>query len=258
MLEFTIEELSQWVGQYLWPFFRIAAFFQLAPIFGTQIVPLRIRLLCAVAVSILVIPMLPVGPQFEGITINAMFITTQQIIIGLAMAMVMQFLFQVFMLGGQLIAMQTGLGMSQMVDPTSGVSVAVVGQFYLILSTLLFVSMNGHILMIELLVESFRTIPVAEVGLPTAAIWKLVTSPSWVFSSALLLSLPPITAILIINITFGVITKAAPQMNIFSIGFPATLLLGLLVMWVSLGGFLPIFEDYYAHTFMQLRELIGA
>ncbi len=258
MFSMAIEELAQQVGHYLWPFFRIAAFLQLAPIVGTQIVNPRVRLAIAIAISLLVIPLLPPMPAFDGITLDAAIITVQQIVVGLAMALVLQFLFQVFIVGGQMIAMQTGLGMSQMIDPASGVSVAVVGQFYLILTTLLFVTMNGHILMIEVLIESFRTIPVATNGLSAASIWALVTSPSWIFSAALMLALAPVTAILCINITFGVITKAAPQLNIFTVGFPATLLLGLVVIWLSLIEFTSVYEKYFYEAFIRMRELIGA
>ena len=253
-----IDDISSWIGVYLWPFFRIGAMLQVAPITGTRMVPARVRLVLAMSITMLIAPLIEPGPAFDGIGLNAMLVTMQQVLIGVVMGLFMQLLFQIFVVGGQMIAMQTGMGMAQTVDPTSGVNVAVVGQFYLIFVTLLFITMNGPLMMIEVLIESFYTIPIAVDGLTTASIWKFITMPVWMFKSALILALPPVTAILCVNLTFGVMTKSAPQLNIFSLGFPATMLFGLLIMWISLTAFVPLFERNFYQSFILLREIVGA
>src|SRR5690606_33862196 len=127
-------------------------------------------------------------------------------------------------------------------DPSSGVSVTVLSQFYLLLSTLLFLAIDGHIIVIQMLVDSFATFPVGGSGLSTDNFLAIVGLGSWMFNAGLVISLPLFTALLVVNMSFGVMSRSAPQMNVFTVGFPITLILGLLIMWFSLANFLPLFE----------------
>jgi flagellar biosynthesis protein FliR len=145
-----------------------------------------------------------------------------------------------------------------MMDPMNGVNVAVLSQFYLMLVTLLFLAMNGHLVMIEVLVESFRTIPIGLQGVPMNGIVQIFSLLSWMFVASLMVALPAVTALLVVNLSFGVMTRAAPQMNIFSLGFPFSVVFGLLVIWVSLSGFLPQFQRMAEEMFAMLKSVIGA
>ena len=140
-----------------------------------------------------------------------------------------------------------------MVDPTNGVSVPVLGQFMLMLVTLLFLAINGHLVALEILAESFVTLPYGQ-GFMVNHYWTLAGKLSWVIGAGLLLTLPAVTALLVINLAFGVMTRAAPQLNIFSIGFPLTLALGLVIYWISLSDFGSLFQALASDALQQLGE----
>lgn len=214
--EFSADLLGQWVGQHLWPLFRLASFLMVIPIFGTQLVPARVRLGLALLMTILIVPLIPPVPQVEALSADAVVITLQQILIGVGLGFALTALWQLFVVAGQMIAMQMGLGFASMVDPANGVNVPVLSQIYTITITLLFLAMNGHLAVFEVFIESFR--PTHRPGRPGAGgVWDLAHRISWMFASAMLLALPAVTAVLIVSISFGVMTRAAPQMNIFAL-----------------------------------------
>jgi flagellar biosynthetic protein FliR len=206
--------------------------------------------------SLLVAPTLPPVPAIEGVSLTAMLIVAQQILIGAALGFFLQMLFQLFVLLGQMIAMQMGLGFASMIDPANGVNVAIVSTFYLMFVTVLFISFDGHLVMIEVIVESFEQIPISTRGLDTEVYYQLISTISWAFSSALLLALPALTALLITNFAFGIMTRAAPQMNIFALGFPIALMFGLFIIWVSMAFFLDSVESIFAEMFVRMRALL--
>lgn len=253
----SAELVGQWVGQHLWPLFRLASFMMVIPIFGTRLVPARVRLGLALLMTILIVPLIPPVPQVEALSAGAVIITLQQILIGVGMGFVVTALWQLFVVAGQMIAMQMGLGFASMVDPANGVNVPVLSQVYTITITLLFLAMNGHLVMFDVFIESFYTLPVGLDGLGQAGLWELAHRVSWMFASAMLLALPAVTAVLIVNISFGVMTRAAPQMNIFALGFPIGLIFGLFAIWVLHASFLPHFDQYSRETFEFMRRLQG-
>jgi flagellar biosynthesis protein FliR len=255
--EITADLISQWIGQHFWPFFRLASFMMVIPFIGTQLVPARIRLGLALLMTVLIVPMIPEVPQVDALSAEAVVITLQQILIGVGMGFALTMLFQLFVLAGQMIAMQMGLGFASMVDPANGINVAVLAQIYTITITLLYLSMNGHLVAFDVFIESFYTLPVGLEGLGQAGVWSLAHRISWMFVSAVLLALPAVTAVFIVNISFGVMTRAAPQMNIFALGFPIGLIFGLFSIWVLHANFLPHFEQYTRETFEYMRQLQG-
>lgn len=256
MFEMSVSDIENIAGQFLWPLFRIAGFFMSVPIIGANVVPMRIRLMLTIMVTMVVFPNLPDLPVFSGLSPTAFLIIAQQILIGVLLGFLFHILFQVFILSGQITAMQMGLGFASMVDPTNGVSVAVVSQLYLIMVTLFFVLTDGHLVMIEVMIESFRTIPIGVIGLSSDHLWQLVSLGSWMFASALLLALPAATALLIVNISFGIMSRAAPQLNVFALGFPIALLAGLTLLWIVSASFAPKFNILAEHTFILMRQFI--
>jgi flagellar biosynthetic protein FliR len=249
----SAEELGGLIGSFLWPLFRIMGFFLAAPIFGTQLVPARVRIILSLAVTILVAPLLPAVPAVDGVSVGAVLIVMQQVAIGVALGFFMQLLFQVFVLTGQLIAMQMGLGFASMVDPSNGVNVAIMSTVYLMLVMLLFITFDGHLVMLEILVDSFTVLPVASFGADAGLMMRVTSMLGWVFSSALLLSLPALTALLITNFAFGIMTRAAPQLNIFALGFPVALMFGLFIIWLTFGTFLGAAESIFAENSSRWR-----
>jgi flagellar biosynthetic protein FliR len=256
VISYTDAEIGALVGSFLWPLFRIMGFFLAAPVLGSNFVPTRVRLILALAVSILVAPTLPDIPSVPALSLPAFLIVLQQVLIGLALGFFMQMLFQIFIILGQLIAMQMGLGFASMVDPSNGINVAIMSSFYLMFVTMLFVLFDGHLVMIEVIAESFEQIPISAVALDREIYYRLISTISWVFSSALLLSLPALTALLITNFAFGIMTRAAPQMNIFALGFPVALMFGLFVIWLTMGYFEEISRTVFVDMFIRMRTLL--
>lgn len=256
MFELDTTLISDSIGGIMWPFFRIGGFLLVAPVIGTQLVPARIRIVLAVLITALLVPNLAPLPQIDALSVDSFVIVAQQVLIGMAMGFVLQVLLQLFVVAGQMIAMQMGLGFASMVDPSNGVSVPVVSQFHLMLVTLLFLSMNGHLSMIEVLAESFYALPVGAGFITNNALWELAGWASWMFASALLMALPAVASLLIINCSMGVITRAAPQLNIFAVGFPAMLVIGLCILWVMAGGYAPLFDQFTRQALDMMTILV--
>ena len=162
MLELSSAEISRWVGSYLWVLFRIASLLMTMPVIGTQLLPVRIRLYLALAITALVAPQIGEVPTIDALSLQSWLLIGEQILIGAAMGFSLQLLFQIHVLAGQIVAMQMGLGFASMNDPSMGISVAVVAQVFTMLVTLLFLAMNGHLVVLEVLVESFTTLPIGE------------------------------------------------------------------------------------------------
>jgi len=257
VLALTDTQISTWVATFMLPMFRIAALLMTMPAIGTTLVPTRVRLYLALAITVVVAPALPPMPAVNALDLGALLLIAQQIIIGAAMGLSLQLFFQAFVIAGQIVGIQMGMGFASMIDPVNGVSVAVIGQFFTMLVTLLFFAMNGHLVVIETLIESFTTLPVGE-GLLTANLWQLVLRLGWVMGAALVLVLPAITALLVVNIAMGVMTRAAPQLNIFSIGFPLTLVLGMGILWISLGDILNQYQPLAVDALQLLRDMVRA
>lgn len=253
--EFSLAEISTFGWQFMQPFFRIGAFLMVMPMIGTQLVPMRVRLGLAILLTLLVLPHVPPQPVQLGLSVANFVGIAIQVLIGILMAFVLQLLFQVFVLAGQMTAMQMGLGFASMSDPANGVFVAILSQFYLMLTTLVFIAMNGHLVALEVLAESFIVLPIGA-DWRIEGLYDLVGLGGWLFASAMLVALPAVTAILIINMAFGVMTRAAPQLNVFTLGFPFTMLMGLVIIWVSLSGFLGQYSRIAAEALEFTRALL--
>jgi len=239
----------------MWPFMRIGAMLSMVPVLGSQLVTMRIRLMLAVMLAVMVAPLTSNVPQVDPLGFQGLIIGGHQILIGLAMGFTMRMVFAAFVHGGQIIAMQMGLGFASMIDPQNGVQVPVVSQFYLILTTLIFLAVNGHMIVIEVLVNSFRTLPISTEGMSVNGLWTLVSWGSQMFSWAVVIALPAVTALLVANLAFGVVTRAAPQLNIFAVGFPMTMTLGFVVILATLGGIVHQFNSILGEGLSLARFL---
>ncbi|MBA1200856.1 flagellar type III secretion system protein FliR [Pseudomonas capeferrum] len=257
MLELTDAQIGTWVATFILPLFRVTAMLMTMPIIGTKMLPGRIRLYLAVAITVVITPGLPPLPEVNPLGLQGLLMCAEQILVGAVFGLALQMLFQAFVIAGQIIAVQMGMAFASMVDPANGVNVAVVSQFMNMLVSLLFLSMNGHLVVFEVLTESFTTLPVGG-ALVVDHFWQLAGRLSWVLGAALLLVLPAITALLVVNIAFGVMTRAAPQLNIFSIGFPLTLVLGMGIFWVGLADILSHYQALASEALQWLRELARA
>ena len=255
MLNITTGQLEAWLAQYLWPFIRIGACFMLAPIFGARVVPARVRLLLAGAITLIVAPLVP-PPQVATFSAVAVVVAFHQIIIGAATAFVLQLIFDALAMGGQLLSNSMGLGFAFNVDPLRGVSTPVLGQLYMVLVTLTFLAINGHLVLIELLAQSFTTLPVGAVGLDGPLLWHVTEWGSQLFAGALTVALPGMAALLVVNLAFGVMSRAAPTLNLFAVGFPISLIAGLMIIYVGLPSVQAAFVASLEAAFGLIRTLL--
>ena len=256
-MEFTEAQISQWLADFFWPLIRIAAMLMAAPIFSIRQVPIRFRMLMAVLITLLVQPVLPSTPVIPVFSIDAVLVLVQQIGIGMLLGFLMQMSFNALIFGGQVMAYSMGLGFANMMDPANGVQVPVVAQFWLILAMLAFVMMNGHLVLIAAVVDTFTVLPVATDGLTRAGIWGLLGWASRMFAAGLLMAMPVIVALLLINIGMGVVARAAPQLNIFAVGFPITLMMGFALIWVTLPQVMANFAGLVGETFERSATILG-
>lgn len=254
MFTVTTLEIMQLVQAWLWPFFRIAGLVMTAPLIGTRTVPVRIRLIIALAITMVVFPVIPAVPDVEPISGEGFLISIQQVMTGIAMGLCLRVVFVALELAGQAIGQLMGLMMANMVDPMNGNNVPIIGQFYLLLATLLFLAVDGHLLMIKVLAESFTTLPIGVNGISSNGIWDFITWTGQIIGVAVIIALPAMVSLLIVNLSFGVMTRAAPQLNIFAVGFPIMIILGVMIIFFSLNTFVPhmiqMFED---GNFMMLK-----
>jgi flagellar biosynthetic protein FliR len=254
-MNFSAAQIITWIGAYMWPFTRIAAMMAVAPILGTHTVPMRVRLGIAVILTLVIAPLTPVVASVQPFSFGGVIVTVQQVLIGLAMGFAVRLVFSAVENGGHSIALLMGLGFADMVDPQSGVSVPVISQFLTTLTGLLFLSLDGHLVLIQVVAQSFHTLPVSMSGLPLDGIWQLVMWASWIFAGAVLIALPAIAALLIVNMAFGVMTRAAPQLNVFAVGFPITLGLGFIILVVTLPSIVPKFSNLLVGAFELIQRI---
>lgn len=255
MFELDALEVSHWVSRYLYPFVRIGGLFMVMPLFGTRMVPARIRIILAFVITIVITPLLPPFPHVDAISLASFVIILQQLLIGITLGFVIELVTQVFVIAGQLIAMQTGLGIATTVDPSQGASVVVISQWLLFMVTLIFLSLNGHLVMIEVLIDSFRTFPIGMQGVGAQHFGLIIMWSGWMFAAALVVAIPVMTALLTVNLAFGVMARAAPQLNIFSLGFPVTMIVGLLVLSMSMGDIAASFQEHMDTLFEFIKKL---
>lgn len=258
MLTITSEQLAAWLAGFLWPLFRIGALIASAPIIGNPSFPQRAKIGLAVAITLVLAPTLSPMPGVDPGSAAGLLVLAQQVVIGLAMGLAMRVVFVAVEMAGNMIGLQMGLGFATFFDPVNSSQVPVVSRFLGLLFSLVFLALNGHLLMIEALAESFRIFPVSA-QVTSAAGWKILAE--WggeIFRSGLLLALPMIAALLIANLSIGIMTRAAPQLNIFAVGFPITLAAGFMVLFVTLPYMAPLFERLTHDGLSVMLQLVHA
>ncbi len=239
------------IAAVFWPFCRMSGFFMSMFFISNRSIPRRVRIMFAFTLTLCMLPALPAIPgDLQIMSVPGVLITIKEVLIGMAMGYVTQFLAQVFTIAGQTIAMQTGLGFASMVDPVSGTNSAVVGQFFSVLTTLVFLAINGHLLFIRMMVMSFTTLPIGGDFIPLSGIYEIVSFGSDMFLFAAGMAISSICTMLVINFTLGVMTRAAPQLNIFSMGFAVSMTTGLVVLTYALNAYLNVFYNAF-------NELVG-
>lgn len=204
------------------------------PVLGGVFVPPQVRVLLALVLTIVIAPILPASPPLDLMSFAGLMMIMRELLVGIAIGFVVQLVFDAIALGGQVISMSMGLGFAVFVDRRHGVSTPVLGQLFTILGMLIFLSLDGHLTLIRLLADSFQLLPITAGGLNQAALGGILEWSSQVFVIAVKIALPAITALVIVNLAFGVMSRAAPTLNLFAIGFPVSMLLGFVVIFLNM------------------------
>ena len=255
-MEINSQHLFDLVTNAFLIFARVAAFITITPILGAQTIPAPVRLGIPIFVTAVVFPFVTIPGHFSIFTFSGLIILLQQVLIGMLMGFTIRILFSALETGGYAIGQTMGLGFAQMVDPANGVTVPVTSQFYTLLATLIFLSMNGHLVALSVVVDSFSTMPVDMLSLKDINIWSIINLAKWIFTGAVMIALPVVGALLIVNIAFGVMMRAAPQLNIFSIGFPVSLMLGFVFILIALPLFYPQFSQMFEVSINGMRSFM--
>ncbi len=234
MVEFTDTQLLAWLSGFLWPLIRILGIFSSAPMLGHASIPVRVRVGLSVFIAMLVAPGLPPFQAPALLSWYGLLITLQQFLIGLAVGFVMRLVFVGIEMAGALIGMTMGLGFATFYDPQSKGQSSVISQFLSVMAMLLFLAADFHLLMVESLVQSFQTLPIGVNALHWHSFLNMALWGAQIFSIGVQLAMPVVTALLMINLALGVLTRAAPQLNLFGIGFPVTMSVGFLMLGLCL------------------------
>jgi flagellar biosynthesis protein FliR len=248
-------QLEGWVGSACWAMARISGLMLVAPIFSATTVPARIRLGITVLLTIVLAPLAPL--DIRPLSAAGVATLAQQILIGGALGFTLKLVFEAVSYAGQYVSQAMSLGFAEVVNPGAGGTTPVLSQFYMMMVTLLFLVMNGHLQLIDLLAESFRSLPVGQDGIGTNGLWGVLTFTTHLFSGAVRVALPALTALLVVNLGFGAISRSAPSMNLFAVGFPITICLGMVAVWLALRGLPSAWDSLTTDAWEAMRQLIG-
>ncbi|MFT7287178.1 MAG: flagellar biosynthetic protein FliR [Halieaceae bacterium] len=245
------------LAMYYWPFLRFSALLLASPVFSSATINVRVRVFLSVLISALVAPLLPAQDYPDPLSGVGVLMAAREVLIGLAMGFVMQLVFGAVVVAGQSVAMSMGLGFAMSIDPQNGVQVPVVSQFNMVLATLLFLGLDGHLFLLKAGADSYNLLPAGGAQPLVDMFGAVVNLGGQLFASALLLALPTLTAILMINVSFGVITRAAPQLNIFAVGFPVTILAGFFFMFLALPAYLAHLQRFMSSGLQQMLQVLS-
>ena len=227
MLSFSDADIARWLGELFWPFLRTLALFSAAPLFSAIAIPVRARVAIAFVISI---ALAATVKQSAPLTLSwaAMMLALQQVLVGLAIGFAMQLALAAIALAGDFIGVQMGFGFAGLLDPQSGFQVPVMSDLFSLVGLLLFITLNGHLILLGVLVKSFTIVPIAANGGIAAGGWRvLATSGAVLFQMGIWLALPVIAVLLTAHLAVAIVSRVAPQINIMSVGFSIFMWIGL-------------------------------
>ncbi|WP_266171328.1 flagellar biosynthetic protein FliR [Dyella subtropica] len=255
MTSIDLAQLPVWLGGLLWAMARTGGLCLMAPVLGATVIPARIRVSVILILSLVLAPLAPT--TIDPLSADGISTMASQVLVGAAVGFVLKLSFEAVAFGGQLVAQSMSLGFAEVVNPQGGGSSPVLNQFYLLLVTLLFLAMDGHLRLIELLADSFTTLPPGSEAISTNGLHAVVAFASQLFAGAVRVALPAMTSLLVVNMGFAAISRAAPSMNLFAVGFPITLCLGFITLWMAMHSLPGAFGSLQDRAWSLMHELFG-
>ncbi|MDM5178556.1 flagellar biosynthetic protein FliR [Massilia sp. DJPM01] len=230
MITLTSAEMNAWIAGLLWPLSRILGLITAAPLFGNASVPVPVKIGLGVLLATIIAPAISAVPAADPLSMAGLLILVQELLIGVAMGFAIRLVFAAIEMAGEICSLTMGLGFASFFDPLTKGRSSAVSQFLALIATMAFLAANAHLVLLEALAESFITMPISASPMSSSAEWEMAKWGGLIFSAGLHLSLPIVAALLITQVALGILTRAAPQLNIFGIGFPITLGVGMLVI----------------------------
>jgi flagellar biosynthetic protein FliR len=234
MISITSAELNTWIASFLWPLTRVLGLISVAPLFGNVSVPARAKIGLGVTLALIIAPAVPALPAMDPMSLAGLLILMQQFVIGLAMGFAMRIVFAAVEMAGEVSSMTMGLGFAVFYDPQSRGRSSSISQFLALVMIMVYLATNLHLVLLSTLAQSFTTLPVSAAPIAGDGLRQLVGWGGRIFSAGVQLSLPIVAALLLTNLALGVLTRAAPQLNLFGIGFPITIGVGFIMIALSL------------------------
>jgi flagellar biosynthetic protein FliR len=257
-LTLNAADVSMWVSRMWWPILRVGGFVLAAPIASETAIPRLVKIILSLALAFLMAPLVQIPAGLSIFSGTGLFAAVQEVLIGVAIGMVVQLAFEALIFAGQTISLTMGLGFATLVDPQRGANTTVLGQMFMIVGILTYLAINGHLVLLGALAESFQTLPIGGAHIGKDFLESVVLWGARVFESGLLIALPAVIALVIVNLALGVVTRAAPQLNLFGVGFTITLLCGFFVLIVGLDGIMTSIGSLIDSALGAAGELVGA
>lgn len=230
MITVTSAQLYAWIAAFMWPLARILGLVSVAPLFGNIGIPARVKLGLGIMLALVIAPGLPAVPAPDPMSLDGVLVLAREAMIGLAMGFAMRIVLAAVELAGEVMGMTMGLGFATFYDPQTRANTSAIGQLLALLTLLIFIATNLHLVLLAALADSFASMPIAPTPPGTGMFRQLTAWAGSIFSSGLQLALPVVAALLVTNLALGILTRAAPQLNLFGIGFPITIGAGFLML----------------------------
>jgi flagellar biosynthetic protein FliR len=251
-------DLSKWVIRLWWPILRIGGFVLTAPLLSGATVPSPVKIALSIGLAFILAPLAAVPDGLSMFSGAGVLAGVQEVLIGVAIGMVVQLAFEALAFAGQSISLSMGLGFATLVDPQHGADTPVLGQLFTIFGTLSYLAVNGHLILIGALAKSFKSLPIGGANIDRNLLWAITGWGARIFETGLLIALPAVIALVIVNLALGVVTRAAPQLNLFGIGFTITLMSGFLVLIVGLDGLMMGISSLIDSSLAAVNDMIGS
>lgn len=251
MISITSAELNAWVASFLWPLTRILGLVSTAPLFGNVSVPARVKIGLGIMLAMIIAPTVPALPAMDPTSLPGLLILVQQLIIGISMGFAMRIALAGIELAGEVASMTMGLGFATFYDPQSRGHSSAISQLLALLTLMIYLATDLHLVLLSTLAQSFSSMPISAAPASGEGFRQVASWGGRIFSAGVQLSLPIVAALLITNMALGILTRAAPQLNIFGIGFPITIGVGFAMIALTL----PYLATPLAHV---LQEGIAA
>lgn len=257
MVNFTLDQLYLWINAFLWPLFRVMGLFMTAPLFSESSISLHVKIGAAILITLVIAPGLPM-PAIPTGSWAALWLAAQQVLIGFALGFIMRIAFAVVILAGEFIGFQMGLSFASFFDPGTGAQTAVVSRILNIVAMLCFLAVDGHLVMLHAFMRTFEVLPIA-IGSLDINGWGVILEWSGeLFLSGMLLALPLIIILLTMNLAFGILNRTAQQITIFAVGFPITLMTGLVVLMIVIPQTAPFLMQLFESGYETMMRFIQA